>query len=256
MTKLKAFATHVGISLVIFILLAGYIIYFWYPPPFFTSDGGWHGLRIIAAVDVVLGPFLTLIVYRPNKPGLKMDMTIIGLVQAGALGWGLWVVHAERPAAAVFTLKYFSTVTAKSLEPKGYTAEKLRSFGERTPVWIFSDLPTKTSELQKIFSEAAWRGGIQNIPEYYRAFDTKAHDDVISHSLDLAAWVEKNPQFKPEYERFLKAHADRIDEIIFVPWHARYGRSIIALNKTDLVYIASLDILPPAVADENIKYVE
>jgi len=158
MTKLKAFATHLGISLVIFIFLAAYIIYFWYPQPFFSTDGGWHGLRIIAAVDLVIGPVLTLIVYKPKKPGLKMDLTIIGLVQAAALSWGVWAVHYERPIAAVFAVNNFHTVTANDMKIKGFDEKKLKTFGKHTPVWIFSDLPTKTVELQKLYVESIQYG--------------------------------------------------------------------------------------------------
>ncbi|MCG6936115.1 MAG: hypothetical protein LJE73_09510, partial [Proteobacteria bacterium] len=71
-SRWRAFLIHLGISLVIFLILAYIILIKWYPVPFFYTDGGWQGVRIVAAVDLVLGPLLTLLVYKHGKPGLKM----------------------------------------------------------------------------------------------------------------------------------------------------------------------------------------
>ena len=42
--------------MVIFIIIGYLILFHWYPDFFFASDGGWQGIRIIAFVDLVLGP--------------------------------------------------------------------------------------------------------------------------------------------------------------------------------------------------------
>ena len=83
--RVRAFLIHLAISFVIFLVLAYMIVVYWYPLPFFHTDGGWQGFRIIVGVNLVLGPLLTLIVYKPGKPGLKLDLTLIGLAQAAAL---------------------------------------------------------------------------------------------------------------------------------------------------------------------------
>ena len=253
--KLKAFAVHIGISLVIFFALLSFIIYFWYPQPFFTSDGGWQGIRIIAAVDLVLGPLLTLIVYKPNKPRLKMDLTIIGIIQAAALGWGLWVVHHERPIATVYAEGAFSSVTANKMTILGMTEDKLKAFGERTPVWIYSKLPDDPDALQEIRIRAAQSGrGVHFETEFYTPMDKTAGDKIISEKLNVEAWIEDRPEFKQTYEKFVKRYKEQMDDIIFIPWLARHGRNIIALSKEDLSYIATLDIRPPEVDEEKPGY--
>ena len=69
MSRFKAFGIHLGISFVIFVFLAYLVVMEWYPGLLFDTDGGWRGMRIIIAVDLVLGPLLTLVVYRAGKPG-------------------------------------------------------------------------------------------------------------------------------------------------------------------------------------------
>lgn len=253
--KLKAFAIHLGISLVIFIAILAFIIYFWYPQPFFSSDGGWHGIRIIAAVDLILGPLLTLIVYKPKKPRLKMDLTIIGMVQAAALSWGIWVVHYERPIAAVYSESAFSTVTANDMKSRGMTMEKLKAFGERTPVWIYSELPESTDDMQVIRRRAMQSGrAVYLFIEYYIPIDSKVKEQLAAKSFDIASWVKDKPVEKKIYDNFVKRHESEMDNIIFYPWHARYDRSIIALNKNNLDYIATLKIKPPKVDEEKTEY--
>ena len=97
-------------------MLAYLVVKVWYPDFFFQTDGGWQGLRLLLGVDLVLGPMLTLIVYRAGKPGLRFDLTVIGLVQLICLTAGVWIVHGERPLAIVYTDGSFYSVTAQSFK--------------------------------------------------------------------------------------------------------------------------------------------
>ena len=72
MSRFSAFAIHLLISFVIFIAITYLVVFKWYPDIFFDTDGGWRGMRIIIAVDLVLGPLLTLVVFKAGKPGLKI----------------------------------------------------------------------------------------------------------------------------------------------------------------------------------------
>ena len=56
--RFQAFAFHIFISAIIFIVLSALIIYLWYPDFLFKTDGGWAGIQIIAGVDFVLVHFL------------------------------------------------------------------------------------------------------------------------------------------------------------------------------------------------------
>ena len=75
MSRYRAAAIHLGLSALLFVALAYLVVFVWYPGFFFETDGGWEGIRIIAAVDLVVGPLLTLIVFKAGKPGLRFDLT-------------------------------------------------------------------------------------------------------------------------------------------------------------------------------------
>jgi hypothetical protein len=61
-TKLKATGVHLSLSLVVFVYLAYQIFFNWYPQPYFEIDGGWQGMRLVGAVDLILGPLITFLI--------------------------------------------------------------------------------------------------------------------------------------------------------------------------------------------------
>ena len=95
-----AFGTHLLISLILAAIILYVVFFHWYPEPLFQA-GGKHGLIILLSVDMVLGPLLTLIVFEKDKPKLKMDLMIIGILQAACLSAGLWFVYNEKPDLVV-----------------------------------------------------------------------------------------------------------------------------------------------------------
>ncbi len=97
MSRWKAAAAHLGISLFIAGIVASVIYFVWYPPPYFTVSGGSNLMLLIMAVDVVLGPCLTLAVFRSGKKGLKLDLTIIAFLQLVAFCYGLFDHRGRAP---------------------------------------------------------------------------------------------------------------------------------------------------------------
>lgn len=255
MTKLSAFASHLGISFIIFLVVLYFIVFQWYPPPFFSSDGGWQGIRIIAGVDLVLGPLLTLIVFKPGKKGLKFDLTVIGLTQLAALGWGIWAVHFERPIAAVYAEGAYHSVTANDLKNQGLFGDKLKRFGDRTPVWIFSNLPEGPDQMQEVRKQALQLGRpLHWFTDYYSPVNKLAIERINKYPFNMDAWLKDKPKELSAYKKFLAGHKDLQGKLIFIPWHARYGRSFIAIRTDTLEYIDSLDITPPKAQEEKVMY--
>jgi len=139
-----AFLIHFGISLIIFIGLAAIMRFIWFPDDLFFMDGGVQGLKIIAPIDLILGPALTLCFYRPWKKNIKLDMGVIAAVQIAALGFGVYQVYSQRTAAIVFAEHRFETLTykefkevSKELEDAGITPKSLKEFGSM-PIVVYA----------------------------------------------------------------------------------------------------------------------
>ena len=118
--RFVAFAIHLTLSLLVFSTLVTMMLVYWFPGDLFFMDGGWEGLKLVAMVDLVLGPALTLILFKKGKPGLMLDMGLIALLQIAALSYGFYTTYHERTLAVVFADSEFAAVSARDIE----TADK------------------------------------------------------------------------------------------------------------------------------------
>src|SRR2546426_1156821 len=115
MSRWKASAIHLALSATIGISVFALLFFVWYPGPLFTATGGDKLMLLLIGVDVMIGPLLTLAVFKSGKPGLKMDLTIIGVLQFVALSYGLTVILIGRPVYLVFDGQQFLVVHANAL---------------------------------------------------------------------------------------------------------------------------------------------
>lgn len=101
MSRWRAFAIHLLISALIALVFLLICRFFWFRGPLFDVTGGVGLLSILVPVDVILGPILTLLVFKAGKPTLKMDLSLIALVQFAALVYGAIIMVQARPLYAV-----------------------------------------------------------------------------------------------------------------------------------------------------------
>ena len=107
MNRYQAFAVHITIAAVVLTSTLGSLVFLFYPDFYFHAEGVWSATRIVIMVDLVLGPLLTLIVFKPGKKGLKFDLALIATVQISALIYGIYILYSERPAYLVFSIDRF-----------------------------------------------------------------------------------------------------------------------------------------------------
>lgn len=141
MSRWQAFGIHLAISVVVLTALMALIFLLWYPGILFNVDGGWTGLRIVIGVDLVLGPLLTLVVYKAGKPGLRFDLTCIVLFQAACMAGGMFIVHAERPLVLVLAYDTIYSLAAKEFEDYGKDISVLDGIPGSYPKLVYTELP-------------------------------------------------------------------------------------------------------------------
>ncbi|GAA4794254.1 TfpX/TfpZ family type IV pilin accessory protein [Lysobacter hankyongensis] len=117
MTRWKAAAIHFAISLVVLTLIVGFVVWRWYPPELFAMARAGVLLSLLGGVDLVLGPLLTLLVYKTGKPSLKFDLSVIALLQIAAMAFGLHTAWMSRPAYVVAISDRFRLVFANEIDP-------------------------------------------------------------------------------------------------------------------------------------------
>jgi len=113
----RAAAVHLALSALVVGAFLALVISVWYPPPLLQGAGGMRLVLIVAAVDLVAGPLITLLIYKKGKPGLAFDLTVIALLQASALAYGLHTTWVSRPAYLVLSPYRATLVAANELYP-------------------------------------------------------------------------------------------------------------------------------------------
>ena len=244
-TRLKAAAIHFGISFLIFLVLLYFILLHWYPQPLFNTDGGWRVIQIIVGVDLVLGPLLTLIVFKPGKPGLKLDMTLIAITQALALSWGVYTTYNERPAAVVFTVDAFTPIPAYQLREQGIDDKKLRQFGKTWPVFIYSDIP-QDRQYDVIREAAAKQIPVYLLTKYYTSFAPEHAKQIKANSMEGFEKILAEKTEKPELvQRFreVMARVKNKERIAVVALHSRDGwfTAVFDLDKMKITEVIDVD---------------
>lgn len=238
MSRYSAFGIHFCISLLIFAVLSTVILQLWYPGYFFELDGGWEGLRIILGVDLVLGPMLTLIVYKAGKPGLKTDMTMIGLFQMVCLAGGMYVVWSERPIALVYVDGHFYSMSADSYAEASVAIPDLSKLPGASPKKVTVNLPDDVDQLSELRGNAFRSGSSMRVlTDLYVPFDDSqlVLDDAyplknirerdIDHG-KLADWQEEHP--------------GELEDYAFFPMGTRYHYIFIGYRREPLEYAGLL----------------
>jgi hypothetical protein len=251
-TRWQAFLIHFGLSAVIFLVLLYLIVFHWYPFPFFATDGGWQGVRLITGVDLVLGPLLTLIVYRVGKPHLKLDLALIGLVQLVALAWGTWLVYGERIALVTYANGTFYTLTQEQVHEIGGQAQTIARDSDSVPPYSFVQLPADPRARLALVLPGLMAGKMPyHFSGRHEPYSSHHLPEVIAGGADPTKLSQDTPEFKVKLEAFLQHHGGSAQDYVYVPAQSRYGRQLLVLRKLDGKLMDGLDLALEATAHPN-----
>jgi hypothetical protein len=229
-SRFKAFAIHFGISLAVFLVLLALLIGTWYPGLFFDTDGGWEGLRLLLAVDMVLGPLLTLIIYRPNKRGLMLDLALIAAVQIGCLAYGVHMVYAQRPLAIAYVDKRFNAVSQGSFDVAGTDSSSLKAFPGKYPKQIYINLPKDEKARKDLLRAQVSQGLVHARPSLFLDYAEHAKEVVTEGGITIKQYRQDNPDKADALADWLKAQNYTDTQIVWVPYTARYQDTFLILD--------------------------
>lgn len=232
-TRLKAAGIHMAISLAIFAVALYLILVQWYPDFHFTVDGGWRGVRIMAGVDLVLGPLLTLVIFNPFKARklIAFDLGCIAVAQLAALAWGFYAVHSQRPVAVSYYEGAFLSVTAAPLAIEKEPADYANQFSDRRPPLVYVAEPKDDQEearaaMQELFGQV----GFHEDPFFFRRFDENWQAGIKPHGLTAAARAKDRPAFGAAVKAFVAEHGGQVDDYLYFPYEGHDGSCTLAFR--------------------------
>ncbi|MCL6232260.1 MULTISPECIES: TfpX/TfpZ family type IV pilin accessory protein [Acinetobacter] len=136
--RVQFFKLHFLISFLCALLILYFINFIWYPAPLAIEEGVGTIAIMIITIDIIIGPMLTLLVYKDGKKSLKTDLSIIIFIQILAIGYGLFSVASSRPVWIAQNGSIFQLVRANAILPKDQEmAGKLyEKNGWGKPQWV------------------------------------------------------------------------------------------------------------------------
>jgi len=178
--KVKATSIHMLLSLLIFAAFSYFIVFEWYPDELFSADGGLTGIKIMAGIDLVLGPSLTFIIFNHTKARKEIvfDLSIVAIIQIGALIWGGMQVYSQRPVALVMWEGGFYSVTEDYYKKQDKSLKDIKGFSDSKPLIIYAETDHSVEQLNEIR-----RLNEQKIPAYAQVHLYKSVKESINKML-------------------------------------------------------------------------
>jgi hypothetical protein len=233
--KIRASLIHFGLSMCVAIAVLSLVYLGWYRGVLSTTEGVGMILVIMLGIDVVLGPLMTLIVYKTGKPSLKFDLFVIGLLQLGFLAYGLHTVQLGRPAFIVFSKDRFETVSVAdwSEEAREDLARTPNPFADKAfdgPKLVTVLPPINGAEREKLMFEAV-KGGpdLPQLPKYYQSFD-KNKAAVMAKAVPIEALIAFNKGQAAEVEGVVKGLRKYANRVGFLPLKGRERDAVVFVN--------------------------
>lgn len=136
MSRKRAATIHLVVSATIALFSCLLIVLVWYPGAFFDAFGGNVLLALIVGVDVCLGPLMTLILFNPKKSRreLTVDLSLVALVQIGALIYGMYTTYVARPVYVIFYQDHFASIMANDIDQAWLKEAKNEEY-KKLPLW-------------------------------------------------------------------------------------------------------------------------
>ncbi|MCB1787285.1 MAG: hypothetical protein KDJ33_13620 [Gammaproteobacteria bacterium] len=242
MTRFKAFGIHSVTSLLVFLSVIGLLVLAWYPWPLFQLEGGWQGVRLVALVDLVLGPVLTLVVFKAGKPGLKLDMSLILLMQAGALIYGMWNLYDARPVLLVHADDHFQPLSRSLLnewDPSGRVLERWEGLAPRRLRVQAPDDPVAFADL--LTASADTPGKMFGLFERYQPLE-ESWPELLMDAVQIRDYVKRDPEWQKHLDSLLNEINRSVDELAFFPYVGRRKRVILGFDRETREIVGILDI--------------
>ncbi len=246
MTRMRAFATHLLASIGIGGTVALLILLLWYPDFYFKASGAQVLIATLILVDVVIGPALTLLLFKPGKPGLAFDMTVILILQISALVYGLYVIIGSRPVYLVAAVDRFVVIAANQVE-SGELPEDPDSPYRQTPMTgprlVALQLPEDVEERNQLTFLDVSGHPSEAMPRLYVPF-ADGVDELLQRARPYSELLRRPEAEAAVARSWLAASARKAESLVWVPMQARKLEMVMIMDRASGEPVATLPLDP------------
>jgi len=247
MAKSRAALTHLWPSLQLSAIIAGMILFIWYPYPFLQfKDTGKFSLMLVLSAGFI-GPAMTWLFYRKGKSkrALAFDLVVILLIQTTAFAWGGYALYQNRPYFMVFTVDRFEVLTMRDVDLTTITDSKLMNKPLAGPILLYASMPAEPQAFQKFIKEVMFEGkpDLQFRPEFWSLYADKQQLS-LSPAQPLETLRSARPESLQAIDKLVIKNGGDINRLKYVPGMVQNGQFAAILDADSGEVIDTLVIDP------------
>ena len=211
-------------SVVVFVYLAYQIYYHWYPQPYYSIDGGWQGMRLVAAVDLVLGPFITFLIFdlTKRKREIIFDLGIILIIQFGALAYGVVTTYSQRPVAIVLIDEFMLSAIPEHYGDSLESFDQLAEYSDEKPPIIFAQIEFSQEALDEAHRIKVETGVLEHAQIRLYRPKSEFRSGLRAQQINYQQRLDETGS-REAYENWLKQNQKAPDEVLVGWFQGRYG---------------------------------
>ena len=227
--KYQLICANFFISLSIIALFLIFAYFIWFPAPFAEISGFNKTAVILLLTNICLGPLLIFIIYKDNKKNLKLDLSILAVIQVSAFIFGAYSFYLKHPVYAVFAVDRFTLINANSTTVDKIRYPELVNSLFSSPKFVFAKRPEAPEKRNQLLFSVLFEGkpDLDRRPEYYEPFNQhlssvfkrSINTDILFHDATsrkkLTDFLNKNGGIAKDYA-FFPLQRNRGDDLIWV----------------------------------------
>jgi hypothetical protein len=231
MTRAGLFTRRFAATGIVLFLAFVLLRFLWFPDGYFLISGVAKLFLILLAVNVIVGPGLSTLVYKPGKWGLKFDLIAIACIELAILSWGMHEILQRRPDFAVFAVDRFEAVAAAEVDLAQTRNTPLASRPGQTPRLIYASLPTDPEVMNRLIDETVFLGmqDIDRRPEFWRPY-AEGMPLIKAAARPLAELISDGGSRAGVLKRWLANQDLPVADYVFLPIKGRARDGVVILH--------------------------
>ena len=189
-------------------------------------------MRLIAFVDLVLGPFITFLIFDLTKRRREiiLDLAIILVIQFSALTYGVVTTYTQRPLAIVLIDELMISVVEEHYAGTLDSVDLLADYSDEKPPIIFASLPSDRESLEEVIRRKNEDGVKEHAQiELYQPQETMLAALKERQVLYLQRLQETG--VLDEIQAWFKQNETLPSEILMGSYQGRYGKAILIFDQ-------------------------
>jgi hypothetical protein len=233
LSKIRAASKHFLLTLLTIGIAACLVFFIWYPGIYSRVMPGTQLFTLVACVELILGPCMTLVIFNPQKSlkELLRDYSVVVGIQFIALGYGIFSVSQVRPAYTVLNGDQLQVVSASEIEA-GHMAQsgefaRLPWLGPKLVCLGVPSTDAETTEAIEMSSNGIFQ---YEVPKYFKECDK---NQLILSAKSMTEFRKiANDNKDNEMLKVLSKVTDVDQKYVWMPIKSRFSTSVALINIT------------------------